>query len=145
MRVLLQIARGVSAIGAGQHWRAYEQLRQLFASVDPAFNSGIEFFGLADFVEAAVLSGNAETAHSVVDEIERASAPRPVPWVETTLHYCKALLAAPAHAEQFFLRGLEPAAKKWPFLRGRLLLAYGGWLRRQRRSAEARLRCVCDA
>src|SRR5262249_12682553 len=41
-------------------------------------------------------------------------------------------------AEPLFLRGLGPAAKKWPFLRGRLLLAYGGWLRRQRRPADAR-------
>jgi len=138
MRVLLQIARGVSAIGAGQHWQAYEQLKGVFAPADPAFNTGIEFLGLADFVEAAVFSGNAEAAYSVVDEVERISAPRPVPWVETMLHYCKALLAAPADAEQFFLQGLGPTAKKWPFLHGRLLLAYGGWLRRQRRSADAR-------
>ena len=96
------------------------------------------FSGFADFVEAAVFSGNADAARRVVDEIERASAPTPVPWVETMLHYGKALLAAPEDAEQFFLQGLGPAAKKWPFLRGRLLLAYGGWLRRQRRSANAR-------
>jgi DNA-binding CsgD family transcriptional regulator len=138
LRSLLQIARGLSAIGAGQHWRAYEQLRRVFAPDDPAFNSGLEFFGLATFVEAAVFSGNPEAAHPVIDEIERASAPSPVPWVETMLHYCKALIAAPEDAEQFFLLGLGPVAKKWPFLRGRLLLAYGGWLRRQRRSADAR-------
>jgi len=62
----------------------------------------------------------------------------PVPWVETMLHYGKALLAEPADAERLFLQGLGPAAKNWPFLRGRLLLAYGGWLRRQRRPANAR-------
>jgi DNA-binding CsgD family transcriptional regulator len=138
LRVYLQIARGVAAIGAGQHWQAYEYLRRLFAPADPAFNSGIEFFGLADFVEAAVFSGNAEAAHAVIDEVERISAPTPVPWVETMLHYGRALLAAPEDAERFFLQGLGPAAKKWPFLRARLLLAYGGWLRRQRRSADAR-------
>ena len=136
--VLLQIARGVSAIGAGRHWQAYEHLRRVFAPADPAFNSGIEFFGLADFVEAAVFSGNADAAHGVIDEVERVSAPMPVPWVETMLHYGKALLAAPEDAEQFFLVGLGPSSNKWPFLRGRLLLAYGGWLRRQRRSANAR-------
>ena len=135
---MLQIARGISAIGAGRHWEAYEHLRRLFAPADPAFNSGLRFFGLADFVEAAVFSGNAEAAGGVVDAIERVSAPMPVPWVETMLHYGKALLAAPEDAEQSFLQGLGPAAKKWPFLRGRLLLAYGGWLRRQRRSANAR-------
>ncbi|WP_454651121.1 helix-turn-helix transcriptional regulator [Bradyrhizobium liaoningense] len=138
LHVLLQIARGTSAAGAGQHWQAYEHLRRIFAPADPAFNSGLEFFGLADFVEAAVMSGNVETAHHVLDEIERGSAPTRVPWVETMLCYGKALLAPPEQAERFFLQGLGPSAKKWPFLRGRLLLAYGGWLRRQRRPADAR-------
>jgi DNA-binding CsgD family transcriptional regulator len=138
LHVLLQIARGTSAAGAGQHWQAYEHLRRIFMPADPAFNSGLEFFGLADFVEAAVLSGNVEAAHHVLDEIECASAQTRVPWVETMLLYGKALLAPPERAEQFFLQGLGPSAKKWPFLRGRLLLAYGGWLRRQRRPADAK-------
>jgi len=134
---MLQIARGISAIGAGRHWEAYEHLRRLFAPADPA-NASLQFFGLADFVEAGVYSGNTEAARGVIDEMERVSAPQPVPWVETMLFYGKALLADHEDAERFFLQGLGPAAKKWPFLRGRLLLAYGGWLRRQRRSANAR-------
>lgn len=135
---MLQIARGITAIGAGRHGEAYDHLRRLFIPADPAFNSGLQFFGLADFVEAGVFSGNAEAARAVIEEMEVASAPAPVPWVETMLHYGKALLAAPAVAEGFFLQGLGPAAKNWPFLRGRLLLAYGEWLRRQRRPADAR-------
>jgi DNA-binding CsgD family transcriptional regulator len=135
---MLQIARGAAAIGAGRHSEAFEHLRRLFAPADPAFNSGLQFFALADFVEAAVYSNNARAARNVIDEMERVSAPRPVPWVETMLSYGKALLATHEDAEQFFLQGLGPAAKKWPFLRGRVLLAYGGWLRRQRRSVNAR-------
>jgi DNA-binding CsgD family transcriptional regulator len=135
---MLQTARGIAAIGAGRHWEAYEHLRRIFTPADPAFNSGLQFFGLADFVEAAFFSGNADAAQGVIAEMERVSAPLPVPWVETMLSYGKALLAAPADAERFFLQGLGPAAKNWPFLRGRLLLAYGEWLRRQRRAADAR-------
>ena len=135
---MLQTARGVAAIGAGRHWEAYEHLRRLFAPADPAFNTGIQFFGLADFVEAAVVSGHAETAEDVIEEMQRIAGPSPVPWVETMLCYGKALLAAPADAELFYLQGLGPVSGKWPFLRGRLLLAYGGWLRRQRRSVDAR-------
>jgi DNA-binding CsgD family transcriptional regulator len=135
---MLQIARGAAAIGAGRHSEAFEHLRRLFAPADPAFNSGLQFFALADFVEAAVYSNNARAARNVIDEMERVSAPRPVPWVETMLSYGKALLATNEDAERFFLQGLGPAAKKWPFLRGRVLLAYGGWLRRQRRSVNAR-------
>jgi DNA-binding CsgD family transcriptional regulator len=135
---MLQIARGISAIGAGRHWEAYEHLRRLFAPADPAFNSGLQFFGLADFVEAAAYSGNEQAARDVIDVVERASAPIPVPWVETMLFYGKALLADQEDAEGFFLKGLGPAAKRWPFLRARLLLASGVWLRRHRRSVNAR-------
>ncbi len=54
---MLQIARGISTLGAGRHWEAYEHLRRLFTPNDPAFNSGLQFFGLSDFVEAALFSG----------------------------------------------------------------------------------------
>jgi DNA-binding CsgD family transcriptional regulator len=135
---MLQLARGIAAIGAGRHWEAFEHLRRLFAPADPAFNSGLQFFALADFVEAAVYSDHLQDACHVIDDIERVSAPRPVPWVETMLSYGKALVATNEDAERHFLQGLGPAAKNWPFLRGRLLLGYGVWLRRQRRSANAR-------
>ena len=92
----------------------------------------------ADEVITAVYSDRSQAGRSVIDEIERVSAPKPVPWVETMLFYGKALVAADDDAERFFLQGLGPAAKNWPFLRGRLLLAYGVWLRRQRRPANAR-------
>jgi DNA-binding CsgD family transcriptional regulator len=135
---MLQLARGIAAISAGRHSEAFEHLRRLFAPADPAFNSGLQFFALADFVEAAVYSDRLQDARSVIDEMERVSAPGPVPWVETMLSYGKAMVAANEEAERYFLEGLGPAAKNWPFLRGRILLAYGVWVRRQRRSADAR-------
>jgi DNA-binding CsgD family transcriptional regulator len=135
---MLQLARGVAALGAGRHDAAYEHLRRLFAPADPAFNARLQFFGLADFVEAAVHSGNAAAAGAVIEEVERQAAPTPVPWVKTMLRFGKALLAEPEQAENLFLQGAGAEARHWPFLRGRMLLAYGSWLRRQRRPAEAR-------
>ena len=139
---MLQIARGISAIGAGRHWEAYEHLRRLFTPADPAFNSGLQFFGLADFVEAAVFSGNADEAAACS---RRWSASRLRRRCRGSRRCCtmarrcsrrpKRPSVLPARS---WLQGLGPAAKKWPFLRARLLLAYGGWLRRQRRSANAR-------
>jgi DNA-binding CsgD family transcriptional regulator len=135
---MLLVARGMAAIGAGRYWEAFEHFRRLFEPADPAFNSGLRFFGLADFVEAAIRSDHAQAARDVIEDIQRASAPNPVPWVQTMLSYGKALLAAPEDAERLFLQGLGPAARRLPFLRGRLLLAYGEWLRRQRRPSDAR-------
>ena len=83
---------------------------------------GLQFFALADFVEAAVHSDHSADARRFIDEVERISAPDPVPWVVTMLCYGKALIATNEEAEQYFLKGLGPAAKNWPFLRGRLLL-----------------------
>jgi DNA-binding CsgD family transcriptional regulator len=135
---MLQMARGIATISACRHSEAFEHLQRLFAPADPAFNAGLQFFALADFVEAAVHCDRLRDARSVIDEMERASAPEPVPWVATMLSYGKALVAANEESERYFLEGLGPGAKNWPFLRGRLLLAYGAWLRRQRRAADAR-------
>ncbi len=134
----LQAARGVTALGAGQPEEAHAQLWRLNTPADPAFNTSLQFFGLADFVEAAVSCGEEAVAAAFVADVERRSSPNPVPWVRTMLCYSRALLASPARAEAFFQEGLGPAAQNWPFLRGRLLLAYGEWLRRQRRMTEAR-------
>ncbi|GIQ78278.1 AAA family ATPase [Bradyrhizobium sp. RD5-C2] len=135
---MLQMGRGIAAIGAGRHSEAFEHLQRLFASADPAFHSGLQLFALADFVEAAVYSERSQAVRGLIDDIERMSAPKPVPWVETMLSYGKALLATDDDAERFFLQGLGQPARNWPFLRGRLLLGYGAWLRRQRRPANAR-------
>jgi hypothetical protein len=135
---LLQNARGIAALGAGRSLEAYEHLQRLHAPADPAFNTNIQFFSLADYVEAAVSCGQEAVAAAAIDDVERRSAPMAVPWVQIMLSYSKALLAPPARAETFFQDGLGTISQNWPFLRGRLLLAYGEWLRRQRRVMEAR-------
>ena len=50
----------------------------------------------------------------------------------------RALLADDEDAEQHFAEGLRADLDRWPFQRARLLLAYGEWLRRQRRIADSR-------
>ena len=137
---MLQLARGIAAIGAGRHGEAFKHLQRLFAPADPAFNSGLQFYALADFVEAAVYSDSTQAACSVIEEIEGDALRSNAGAVgrNNGLCYGKALVATNEDAERFFLQGLGPAAKNWPFLRGRLLLGYGVWLRRQRRSANAR-------
>ena len=137
-RAMLQNARGCAALGAGRPAEAFEHLQRVHTPADPAFNTGLQFFSLADYVEACLSCGQEVAAASVISDVGRRAGPTPVPWVQTMLCYGKALLAPPSRAEMFFTNGLGAAAENWPFLRARLLLAYGGWLRRQRRIAEAR-------
>ncbi len=135
---MLQNARGTAALSAGRPAEAHEHMQRVHTPGDPAFNPNLQFYSLADYVEGAVSCGQEKAACVAIEEAERRSAPQPVPRVQMMLAYGKALLASPSDAETFFQTGLGPVAKSWPYLRGRLLLAYGEWLRRQRRIMDAR-------
>jgi ATP/maltotriose-dependent transcriptional regulator MalT len=124
---LLQNARGIAALGAGRSLEAYEHLQRLHAPADPAFNTNIQFFSLADYVEAAVSCGQEAVAAAAIDDVERRSAPMAVPWVQIMLSYSKALLAPPARAETFFQDGLALSRRtgrscggdcSWPMANG---------------------------
>src|SRR5262245_31666550 len=61
------------------------------------------------------------------------------PWIGSAFSYAHAQLADDEHFELRMRDALAPAhTSRWPFQRARLQLAYGTWLRRQRRVAEAR-------
>jgi DNA-binding CsgD family transcriptional regulator len=61
--------------------------------------------------------------------------------------YARPLLAPEGEAEPRFRAALTTDMTRWPLYRARLQLAFGEWLRRQRRTAEARgpLRAARDA
>jgi DNA-binding NarL/FixJ family response regulator len=52
--------------------------------------------------------------------------------------YAKPIIAGDDDAEALFHAALAGEPGRWPFIRARLQLALGSWLRRQRRSAESR-------
>jgi DNA-binding NarL/FixJ family response regulator len=62
----------------------------------------------------------------------------PSPWLHIGLRHARAVLAADAGAEDLFQAALDADLTRWPQARARLQLAYGSWLRRQRRVAESR-------
>ncbi len=137
-RAILQDARAIAALGAGRGAEAYEHLVRVWTPADPAFSTGVQFYCLADFVEAAVSCSQEGTAAAAVADVERRSGPMVVPWVRMMLSYSRALLATSDQAEEFFQDALGIDVQSWPFRRGRTLLAYGEWLRRQRRAIDAR-------
>jgi hypothetical protein len=53
------------------------------------------------------------------------------------LLYARAVLADDAHAEAFYLNGLNYDLNRWPWVRARIQLAYGSWLRRTGRADAA--------
>jgi DNA-binding CsgD family transcriptional regulator len=137
-RAILQDARGIISLGAGQPAEAYEHLRRIWTPGDPAFSAGSQFYCLADYVEAAVSCNRQEEVVAAIEDVDLQTGPSGMPWVRMTLAYVKALLSAPERAEGFFRAALSTDSQAWPFRRGRTLLAYGEWLRRQRRILDAR-------
>ncbi|MEJ0042599.1 MAG: hypothetical protein WDM81_10450 [Rhizomicrobium sp.] len=124
-RAMLQQARGIIALGAGRPADAYRHMQRIWTPGDPSYNRGLQFYCLADYVEAAVSSGQEANAAVAVAEVERRAGSPAVPWVRMILCYCKALLATPDRAEKFYQDALGPDVQTWPFRHGCCLLAYG--------------------
>jgi DNA-binding CsgD family transcriptional regulator/tetratricopeptide (TPR) repeat protein len=136
---LAQIARGATALSRGRHADAFEHLRRLFDPADPAHHPVMCCWAIADLVEAGVQSGHHEAAQAIVDEFAPMAERVGASWMVACVRYARPLLAADEDAETLFRNALDSDIRRWPLLRGRLLLAYGGWLRRRRRVAESRV------
>lgn len=143
----VQIARGVTALGAGRHAEAYQQLQRAFDPADPAYHYFMRSWGVGDLAEAAVHSGHRDEARAMVADLEAAVDPAGSSWFDVGLRYARPLLADDDAAGPLFQAALDTDLSRWPFYRARLLLAYGSWLRRRRQVAESRtpLRKARDA
>lgn len=144
---LVQLARGQAALGGGRYAEAYAHLRRVFDPSDVAHHPFVRWWTLGDLVEAAVHSGHRDEARAVVKELEPLAEQTRSPILLAGLTYARPLLASAEDAEALFLAGLAADLTNWPLARERLQLAYGAWLRRQRRVVESRtpLRAARDA
>ena len=134
-----QMARGLTALGSGRYEEAYTQLRRMFTPTDPAYHRMESCWAIGNLAEAAVHSGHGDDVRTVMEELERLAGRTPSPWLHVAMRHARALLADDAEAEALFQVALEADLTRWPFDRARVLLAYGTWLRRQKRVAEARV------
>ncbi len=132
----LQMARGSTALTAGRYDDAYDHLRRIFDPTDPAHHQRDFWEAIVYFVEAAVQTGHHDEARRVVDEY--AALAEQNPSLRMALLFSRPLLADDEDAEVLFENALAADTPHWPFLRARLQLAYGVWLRRQRRASESR-------
>lgn len=144
---VLQCARGLTALARGRYADAYDELYRIFHVGDPAYHSIVRFWAIGDFAEAAVHSGHRDRARVAVGDLEPVAELIPAGILHAGLHYARPLLADDAGSEKLFQAALSSDLSSWPFARARTLLAYGTWLRRQRRVAESRapLRAARDA
>jgi DNA-binding CsgD family transcriptional regulator len=135
---LVQVARGFTALAAGRHADAYEQLRRIFDPTDTTYHLYVRFAAIGDLVEAAIHSGDHQQARARVEELEPLLEQSGSLLLRAGLLYARPLLADDNHAEELYQVGLRANLAACPLTRARLLLAYGAWLRRRRRVAESR-------
>jgi DNA-binding CsgD family transcriptional regulator len=139
MLALVQQARGIADLAGGRHADAYAQLRRIFDPTDVAYHPFIRCWLIGELAEAAAHCGQQAEARVLLGELERLAADTGFPYLQAALGYARPLLADDNEAERLFQAGLTSDIATWPFLRARLLLAYGAWLRRRRRVAESRV------
>jgi DNA-binding CsgD family transcriptional regulator len=139
MLALVLLARGRRALAFERYTEAYENLGRLFDPADVAYQPFVRGWALADLVDAALHGdGDLDVVRGLLAEWERIAAGTAAPHLDVQLKYTTAVLADDAAAEGRFRTVITSAAATWPFYAARAQLAYGAWLRRQRRSAESR-------
>jgi ATP/maltotriose-dependent transcriptional regulator MalT len=135
-------ARGIIDLAAGRHDEAYEQLRHLFDPAHPSYHATVGGWAISDFADAAALTDHGAEATRVLARIESDAVRMKMPWWRIGVAYGRAVLAAKtgdaASADSGFATARAMDLERWPLARARLSLAYGTWLRRQRRVAESR-------
>jgi DNA-binding CsgD family transcriptional regulator/tetratricopeptide (TPR) repeat protein len=135
---VLQVTRGVAALGAGRYAEACDQLARSFDPTDPAHHYAERHGALSYLAEAALQCGRVEEARAVLARFEPLARRESSTLLEVGVSVARALLAEPGDAGALFEAALSSRAGTLPFHRARLLLAQGRWLRRTRRSADSR-------
>lgn len=143
---LVELARGRNALLRGDHSVAYEHLKRISNPKDTAYHMYVRFWVVADLVEAAMQSGHEQEARDAISTLEPLAAQSRSPVLEIGLRLARALIAPDGEAEALFQAAISEDASL-PLMVARSQLAYGLWLRRQRRIAESRgpLRAARDA
>lgn len=133
-----QLVRGIGELGADRPEQAYGELLRVFEPDDPAFQRVQQVWTISYLAEAAVRIGRRDEARALVVAVEEMANGSAAVGTEIALAYSHAVLADDAAAEQLFHRALAGAGRRFPWHHARAQLAYGSWLRRQRRVAESR-------
>ncbi|MEU5696232.1 LuxR C-terminal-related transcriptional regulator, partial [Actinosynnema sp. NPDC020468] len=144
------LARGLVASGEGRFEDAYDDLSRLLDPADPAYQFALRAHCVAELADAAVRAGRTDALRAVLTDLAPPADRTPSPALHIGLRYARAVLAPTDEAEELFRAALTADLAGWPAERARAHLAFGEWLRRQRRVVESRThlraaREACDA
>jgi DNA-binding CsgD family transcriptional regulator len=129
----------LSALAQGRDEEALRLAERLFDSRDPAHHLHFACMAIGDLAEAAAHTGRSQEARERLAQVETLVGDDPAEWIAINLRHARAVLADDEReAAVRFEEALSADLDRWPFWRGRLLLAHGRWLRRHRHVADSR-------
>jgi DNA-binding CsgD family transcriptional regulator len=132
-------SRGLLALEAGRPAEAWAELRPLVVPGGEAAHWIVSRWALGDIVAAAEAGEDTEALLPMLDHIRDESERSGSRLDRQLAARSRAILDQDGQAEEHFQAALVMAQhSEWPFEEARTCLAYGVWLRRQRRLLEAR-------
>lgn len=137
-----------AALGPGSLRPRPRPLRRVVRAAGPAIPArrpgmhySIRHLMVGDLAEAAHYAGNLDEVRALLPEVTTGVRRMGSPAGEIALAHARAMLANGQDREASIERALDAVGMRRPFVRARLQLALGVWLRRQRRSASRARRC----
>ena len=136
---LTAFARGRLALAEERFGEAHEHFLRIFDPTSVALHPFVQGWALADLADAAVRGdGDLDVVQAHLTKWEEIADETTAPHLRVQLAYASAILAKDSVAERRFRDAIAVAQAEWPFYVARAQLAYGVWLRRQRRMTQSR-------
>ena len=135
---LAQFVRGRGAVAHQHYTEGLDHHRRILDPTDPAHNPFVGAWALSDLVEAAAHTGKREMANAYLEQLNSLVGETSGSLLRATAGYARPMVAEDGEAEALYKTAIERDLANWPCYRGRMLLWYGRWLRRQRRVADSR-------
>ena len=139
MLALGQFVRGRAAVAHQRYPEGLAHHGRTLEPTDPAYHPFVGAWGLSDVVEASAHTGSKNKAREYLEQLESLAAATSGSLLRATAGYARSFVANDEDAEALYRTALERDLANWSCYRGRMLLWYGRWLRRQRRVAESRI------
>ncbi|MGW7443952.1 ATP-binding protein [Kitasatospora sp. NPDC054795] len=134
----IQITRGLIGLAAGNFAEAFSCVWRVFDPADPSYHPFMQTMAITELAEAATGDDQRAMAKAALRQLLTSAGTSEVQMIRVSLGFARALLADDEHAEEHFRSAFDLDMSRTPFVRARLMLAYGTWLRRRRRVMEAR-------
>ncbi|MFJ9349466.1 AAA family ATPase [Streptomyces sp. NPDC101237] len=132
-------ARGLAAMARGDWDDGWRQLRGLFTADGSPLHPFLAPRSIAELAVTAQRTGRPAEALPILDRVRADQGDRPSTRMTLLLHHASAVLGPDEEAEEHFRLALvNHAANRWPWECAHVRLNYAHWLRRCRRTLEAR-------